>query len=209
MKTLIIDCDGVLYPESLAPLSKLLSIMKNQAFSYNITPEQYEKISNETLEKKEEGMYNFILNLMGKNMNLFHKFCKTMIDSNDYSKIKRDEELFELLLKTSKKYEIYILTNNYITHLDKVYEKLFGMSLEKFPFKSFDITSTFRDGKFYPKQSENSFIYFLQKINKKNYECIVCDDSIRNIKRCIEYKIPYEHITNDNTLKNVLKKLNQ
>ena len=210
MKALILDCDGVLYPEYQVPLSKILSIMKNLAFySYNITPENYEKISKETIEKKEEGMFNFIFNLMGKNMDLFHKFCKKMINLTDYSNIKRDDELFELLLKTSKKYELYILTNNYVTHLNKVYENLFGINLENFPFKSYDITSTYKDGKFHPKQSENGFINFLQKINKKNNECIVCDDSKRNIKRCIEYNIPYEYITQNNTLKNVLKKLNQ
>ena len=49
----------------------------------------------------------------------------------------------------------------------------------------------------------------LKKSIKKNSECIVCDDSQRNIQRCIENNIPYELISYDNTLKMVLNKLNQ
>ena len=208
MKTLIIDCDGVLYPEYLLPVSELAKAIKNQAISNNITPEQYNKISYETKKRGEEGIFNFVLNLVGKNKDLFDKMCMNTINSLDYSKIKRDDELFELLLKIGKKYEICIFTNNHFLHLDKVYRQLFGKTLEEFPFKSYDICSTLKDGIFHPKQSIDGYRNFLQKINKKNTECIVYDDSRRNIKRCIENNIPYEFITDKNTLKKALKKLN-
>ena len=207
MKTLILDCDGVLYPEYLQPISMLVSAMKKQALSNKITIEQYNKISAETIKRGEDGMFNFILNLVGKNMNLFDKFCKNMIDSIDYNNIKRDDELYKLLLKVGKNYEICIFTNNHIYHLDKIYRVLFGKKLEEFPFKSYDITSTFKDGIFHPKQRVYGYPNFLKKIKKKNTECIVYDDSRRNIKRCIENKIPYEYITDSYTLKIALNKL--
>ena len=207
MKTLIIDCDGVLYPGHSDPISQLIAAMKKIALSNNITQEQYDKISNETKKRGEEGMYNFLLNLVGKDMNLFNKFAKSMVDYIDYSKIKRDDELYELLLKINKNYEICIFTNNHYYHLEKIYKILFGKNLEEIPFKSFDICSTFKDGIFHPKQSVNGYKYFLEKINKKNNECIVYDDSRRNIKRCKENNIPYEYITDNYTLKIALKKL--
>ena len=47
----------------------------------------------------------------------------------------------------------------------------------------------------------------MEKINKDKNDCIVIDDSYRNIKRCMEIGIQYEYITNENTLTNVLNKL--
>ena len=207
MKTLIIDCDGVLYPGYLQPISMLVSALEKEAFSRNITKEQYKRISAETLKKKEVGMYNFILNLVGKDMNLYDKFCKHMIDSIDYSNIKRDDELYNLLLKVVKKHEICIFTNNHFYHLEKIYKNLFGKKMEELPFKSYDICSTFKDGFFHPKQSIDGYNNFLKMINKKKDDCIVYDDSWMNIKRCIENNIPYEYITNSNTLKIALNKL--
>ena len=209
MKTLIIDCDGVLYPESQLPIYVLVAAIKKEALSNNISLEEYNKISKETKKRGEDGLFNFILNLCGKNMDLFNKFCINVFNSINYNKIKRDDELLELLIKTREKYEICIFTNNHKIHLDKVYMKLFGKTVKDLPFPSYDISFTFKDGIFHPKQSPYGFINFIQKINKKINECIVCDDSKRNINRCIENNIAYEHITEDNTLKMVLKKLNQ
>ena len=47
----------------------------------------------------------------------------------------------------------------------------------------------------------------MKKINKDKKDCIVIDDSYRNIQRCMEIGIQYECITNGNTLTNVLNKL--
>ena len=207
MKTLIIDCDGVLYPESQFSLSKEVKAIENIAYSNNISKEQYNKISKETIKRGEQGLFNFIFNLVHKNMDSYNIFCKTLAESLDYSGIKRDEELFNLLVKASKKYEICILTNDNIFHLDKVYKQLFGKSLQEFPFPSYDITSTYKDGCFHPKQTKEGFINFMTKINKDKNDCIIIDDSYRNIKRCIEIGIQYEYITEGNTLKNVLNKL--
>ena len=208
MKTLIIDCDGVLYPEKQLPIYVIIKAMKDQATAFNISQEQYNKISSETRKRKEEGIFNIALNLVGKDQALFDKFCHNMIESIDYSKIKRDDELYELLLKTGKKYDICIFTNNHMLHLDKVYRNLFGKTLEEFPFKSYDICSTLKDGYFHPKQSKDGYLNFLEKINKKNTECIVYDDSKKNIQKCIENNIPYELISPENTLKMALQKLN-
>ena len=47
----------------------------------------------------------------------------------------------------------------------------------------------------------------MKKINVDKKDCIVIDDSYRNIQRCIELGIQYEYITKENTLMNVLNKL--
>ena len=140
-------------------------------------------------------------------MDKYNEFCKKVADSLDYSNIKRNDELFNLLLKASKKYEICILTNDCIFHLDRIYKQLFGKSLQEFPFPSYDITSTFQDGCFHPKQAKEGYVNFMKKINKDKKDCIVIDDSYANIKRCMEIGIQYEYITESNTLSNVLEKL--
>ena len=101
------------------------------------------------------------------------------------------------------------MTNSCKQHLEKVYSQLFGKTIEELPFKSYDISFTFKDGIFHPKQSVDGLTNFIQKINKKNNECILVDDSSKNIKRCEENNIPYEHITKKNTLKMFLNKLNK
>ena len=211
MKTLIIDCDGVLYPEYMLPIYKIATSIKKQALSNNITEQEYNNISKETKKRGEEGLYNLVLNLCGKNMDSYNNFCNNMINSMsvEFNKIKRDDELYELLLKTGKNYEICILTNSCKQHLEKVYSQLFGKTIEELPFKSYDISFTFKDGIFHPKQSVDGLTNFIQKINKKNNECILVDDSSKNIKRCEENNIPYEHITKKNTLKMFLNKLNK
>ena len=207
MKTLIIDCDGVLYPEWQFPLSYEIKAIENYAQSINISKEEYNKISKETIDRGEQGLFNFVLNLVHKNMDKYNEFCKKVADSLDYSNIKRNDELFNLLLKASKKYEICILTNDCIFHLDRIYKQLFGKSLQEFPFPSYDITSTFQDGCFHPKQAKVGYVNFMKKINKDKKDCIVIDDSYANIKRCMEIGIQYEYITESNTLSNVLEKL--
>ena len=206
MKTLIIDCDGVLYPEYQFPLSKEIKAIEEQAYANNISKEHYQKISNETLKRGEQGLYNFILNLCNKNMNSYNIFCKKIVDSID-CKIERNDELYNLLLKGSKKYDICILTNSSNYHLNKVYKYLFGQSLSDFPLPSYDISFTFKDGCFHPKQTKEGYINFMKKINVDKKDCIVIDDSYRNIQRCIELRIQYEYITKENTLINVLNKL--
>ena len=47
----------------------------------------------------------------------------------------------------------------------------------------------------------------MKKINKDKNDCIVIDDSYRNIQRCIELGIQYEYISKDNNLEKVLNKL--
>ena len=206
MKILIIDCDGVLYPEYQFPLSKEIKAIELQAYANNISKEQYQKISNETLKRGEQGLYNFILNLCNKNMNSYNIFCKKVVDSID-CKIERNDELYNLLLKASKKYDICIFTNSSNYHLNKVYKNLFGMTLSDFPFPSYDIGFTFKDGCFHPKQTKEGYINFMKKINVDKKDCIVIDDSYRNIQRCIELGIQYEYITKEYTLMNALNKL--
>ena len=60
-------------------------------------------------------------------MNTYNIFCKKVADSFDYADIERNDELYNLLLKASKKYNICILTNDCNYHLDKIYKKLFGL----------------------------------------------------------------------------------
>ena len=100
--------------------------------SYNITEEEFNKIHQETKQRGEEGFYNFILNLVHKDMNKYNELCTKIIEACYYGNIKRDDELLNLLKKVGTKYDICIFSNNYKGHLNKVYINLFGLKLRHF-----------------------------------------------------------------------------
>ena len=54
-KTLILDCDGVLYPTSQLSLRDFVSAMKRTAKAWGISDEEYNKASQASLSKTQKG----------------------------------------------------------------------------------------------------------------------------------------------------------
>ena len=111
MKTLIIDCDGVLYPEYQFPLSKEIKAIELQAYANNISKEQYQKISNETLKRGEKGLFNFILNLCNKKMNAYNIFCQYF--------------MFNIYRTIIFKFDTIIFKNDNYTHIIYIIQLLY------------------------------------------------------------------------------------
>ena len=55
METLIIDCDGVLYPESQLPIYVLIKAVEKQAYAQNISKEEYKKNQKKQRKKVNKG----------------------------------------------------------------------------------------------------------------------------------------------------------
>ncbi|MFV0626527.1 MAG: HAD family hydrolase [Alphaproteobacteria bacterium] len=186
-QTLIVDCDGVLYPKESLQLQEFVSAMNETVLKFGISKENYEKISSETKDQKP-GMYNFIYALCDSNDKKYADFCQEMTQKVDYSRIERDEPLFELLksMNDGKNFDVVILTNNTRPHLEKVFDKLFDRSVEEFEYESgvmcYDITDMKYGDLFYPKQSQIGLKLFSQQISKKPQECILVDDTSRNLE---------------------------
>ena len=185
-KTLIIDCDGVIYPFSNLTSDDFKNAIKltceNNAKIDGVTQQ---KISEKVIEQQKHGMFNYIKALCDDACYDFEEFCQQMFEYIDYRKIEEDQSLLEVLQQTADQRTVYILSNNHHVHLEKIFLKRFGKTLheiEKIGIRCFDITTTEQNGAFYPKQDPEGLRTFLKKINKTPQECILIDDSIRNIQ---------------------------
>ena len=62
-------------------------------------PEEIERISQQTINEKRYGTYNFILALCHNDINEFNQLCSELFPRVDYSKVHKDNKLFKLLRK--------------------------------------------------------------------------------------------------------------
>lgn len=208
-KNLIIDCDGVLYPLSDLSVSDFVTAMKIvYRDDLHISGEEQMEISAKTIRENHLGLFNYIREMCYYRDYDFGDFCKKMCDHIDYSSISPDKELLKTLLSVSDKNRVFIWTNNSREHLEKVSERLFSKNLAFLENKGigvFDITVMEQNGYFQPKQSEKGFEMFLQKIAAKPEDCVLFDDTPRNIKIASQNGVKGILISQDNTLKDNLK----
>lgn len=184
-KTLIIDCDGVLYPSSVLTLHEFVEAMKSTyRDDLKVDGATQERVSERTIAKQRLGMFNYINEMCKETGYNFDDFCLKMQEKIDYTKIKRDEKLFNLLQKASLQNNVVILTNNHISHLDKVTRQLFDKSIfqmQEAGINCYDIKSTMKNDVFYPKQDPKALTMFTQRIGVDINDCVLLDDTKRNI----------------------------
>lgn len=169
-----------------------------------------QRISHQATREKRYGTYNYILSLCGKDVKEFNEMCSEIFNRVDYSNVRRDEKLFKLLKKASKKYNLYILTNSHRTHVDICCKILFGVGIDDMEFiKCFDITETYENGRFLRKQDENGLEKVCERIEANMSECILIDDNKGNIITAKSKGMRAIHVKkNKLTLHHILKVLN-
>lgn len=170
-----------------------------------------ESINEKTINEKKYGTYNFILAMCDNDIEKFNEFCKELFPRVDYHKVQQDKKLFKLLRKTSKKYNIYIFTNSHRSHVDICCKILFGVGIDDIDFmKCFDISETYENGKFTRKQDEGGLEKACERIGVNMNECILIDDSKKNIVVAASKGMRTIHIKRDKLdLWHVLKVLKQ
>ncbi len=209
----IIDCDGVLYPESELALRKIVDAMK-KIYRENIglSGEQQRKISEESINKKHLGVFNYIKDICDATGYDFKKYCQEMAAEIDYNSIEYNAKLKDVLLKTAKQNKVVIFSNNSFEHIDKVLQKVFkqsAASLQQENIEVYDIAQTKRDGYFHPKQSEHGFEYFLEKHRLSGEDCLLFDDAQTNLSVAKRLGIKGYLVTPENSLEKLLTKLQQ
>ena len=215
-QTLIIDCDGVLYPASMLTLSEFVEAMKTTyRQDLKVDSETQERVSQETIAANRLGMFNYINAMCLETGYDFDEFCLKMQEKIDYNKITPDKNLYNLLLKEAKQNRVVILTNNHMSHLDKVLQQRFGKDVSQMSadgIECFDIKSTMIDGVFYPKQNPQALAIFAQRLNVNPKDCVLIDDTKRNLDAAKKIGMQTYLIDEDkNTLHNYLNQqtLNQ
>lgn len=210
-KTLILDCDGVLYPTSQLALKDFVGAMKQTYREDAKIDAQTQKIvSEETIAKNHLGMFNYIKALCDKTGYPFETFCIRMFNRVNYDNITRDNELLNLLQERAQKNKVVIFTNNHMMHLEKVLQKRFGKSvfeMQDLGIDSYDITSTERNGVFYPKHDPQTFPLFAQQLQTDPSQCIMVDDTPRCTQAAQNAHMDAVLINENFTLKDYLKLL--
>ena len=185
-KTLLIDCDGVLYPFSQLTLEDFVSAMKETyRKDVKIDGKTQAKISEETIAQNKLGMFNYIKAICDYTGYNFDAFCRQMFSRVDYGKITRDDALYRSLIRTAHAQPVIILTNNHFYHLNNVLHQRFGKSVFDFEnngIRCYDITASEKNGVFFPKHNPEGLAAFVQKIGVSASECIMLDDMERNIE---------------------------
>ena len=78
-KTLIIDCDGVLYPASMLTLQSFVEAMKTTyRDDLKVDGATQERVSKETIAKHKLGMFNYIYAMCKETGYKFDDFCLKM-----------------------------------------------------------------------------------------------------------------------------------
>ena len=182
----ILDCDGVLYPASMLELKDFIGAMqKTFSEDYHFEEAFLNQVSEKTLRKNHLGMFNYIKAVCDESGHLFQEFCRQMFSKVNYDQIKKDEALLKQLKATATRHKMVIFTNNTIGHLDTVLNRRFGSSVFEFEnlgIECYDIMATERQGVFYPKQNPKALELFAAKIGYLPQECVLVDDSSRNIE---------------------------
>lgn len=210
-KTLLIDCDGVLYPENQLGLAVILTAMKNTyRDDLQLTGAEQAEISDKTLSEKHLGAFNYIREICNYKKYDFGLFCRKMAQKTDYSRIKPNPLLWQSLRSAMRLYDVAILSNNSRPHIDNVLQRVFektASEAEVAGIKICDITFTERDGYFLPKQSENGLSFVAEKLKVNPNECTLLDDSSVNIKAARRQGMNGVLINSENTAEKYLKSI--
>lgn len=152
-------------------------------FERGVDQSKAKSIGLQTRKEGKYGIYNFILALCNNKLNDFQIFCQELFKRIDYSSIRKDEKLMNIMKEASKKFDLYILTNNHRTHVDLGLKKLFGVGIDEVDFiRSFDILETYHDGQFWPKQTPGAYEMACSRVGAKVSECTLIDDLVNNVK---------------------------
>lgn len=203
-KTIVLDCDGVLYPLSAIPNSEFVEAFRKSIFSLGISEEQYQEASNRAKAKNALGLFNFAREICQDFGVSFDTFCDGFVASLNYENVTRDDELLEMIYEVQKHYNLAIYTNNHIKHLNKILEAKFGKNTSNIGFICYDITSTYFNNIFHPKKSDLGLRMVAEKLGQKPQDCILVDDAEFNCAKALSIGMNAVLITENYTLKDYL-----
>lgn len=210
-KTLLVDCDGVLYPSEALTLKDFVEAMKEtyrQDVKLDGTTQA--RISEETIAQNKLGLFNYIKAVCDYTGYGFENFCRKMFDRIDYSNITRDDGLYQNIKNVAQNQPVMILTNNHILHLDKVLQQRFGKSVFDFEadgIQCYDITLSEKNGVFYPKHDPQGLAFISKRIGVPVESCILVDDMPRNITAARNIGMSAVLISDKFTLKQYLTQI--
>lgn len=206
-KTLVLDCDGVIYPLTDIPNEVFINAFREAVYSFGISEEEYIRASKLAKARKAIGLFNFAREICCDFGIEFEDLCDAFVARLDYSRLHFDAELLELLHQVQKRYNLAIYTNNHIKHLDKVLMAKLGLTTKNIGFTCFDITSTLFNDIFHPKKSDLGLLMVAEKLGQEPKDCILIDDAEFNCDKAESIGMGAVLITKNHTLKDCLQEM--
>lgn len=205
MKTLLIDCDGVLYPTEVLPLKEFVCAIQKTSAEFGISKERYVCLGAKTREEGAKGVYNFMQYLAKDTQHSLGEFKEQMLAKLDYSRITYNPQLKEEMEKITKYYDVAIVSNNMRPHIYKVYSQVFQTTPESMNISVIGIEDTQKDGVFHPKQTKEGIRIICSHLGKEYKDCTLIDDTQRNLDVAKEEGLQTVLITSERSLTQVLR----
>ena len=179
---LLIDFDETMRVSGGFQADEIFHFMKEIALEQNFTEEEFQLTFDCCAKLKHNGLFNCFYALWDYDREKFDYYCAEVFKRMSYEAVEPAPELYDLLLETSKYYDIYCATNNHMTHLDLGFKRMFGKGVNEIPFITpIDIVRTEKYGRFWGKQTPHAFDVIIDIIGRDISKCTLLDDSRNNI----------------------------
>ena len=207
MKTLLIDCDGVLYPSSALSMKDFITAVQQTSAQFGINEERYQSLGKEARDNGARGVFNFMSYLAKEADCPLAEFKEEMLAKLDYSKIKFDEPLKKEMIEARKKYNLAIVSNNMRKHVHTVFHRVFHATPKEMHVRVLGIEDTERKGVFYPKQTLRGIRIVCRHLGKELSDCILFDDTAQNLETAAMMGLGTVLITPEKPLIKALRQL--
>ncbi len=209
IKTLFIDCDGVLYDKKNLTYYDMAVVAFHKALSVFDISAKEAVLTGASLKKKNiHGFFNMPLALCKKKQIPFRAFADTMANSTDYSHIPADKSLLKLLKEAGKIMPVYIVTNNTRPHLNHILKRLNGdKPIECADLNIYPITveETLYNGQFHTKRNGNQLTHLCESVGQKPKNVLLLDDTQNVCDAALAQGLKVFPITGPKATKLILK----
>ena len=213
IKALFIDCDGVLYDKSRCSYHDIAVVaLKKTLDFFKIPMEAVESTRQHLKTKGIRGLFNTVLYLCNKRHIAFDNFATKMALYTDYTNIPKEREMLLLLKELAVIMPTYIVTNNTLPHLNKVFHRLAGgnyVPLEQSKIYPITIETTLAQNVFHTKKSAQHLTLLCQHLGQNPQNVLLLDDTLDVCEAAQAQGLQVAVINTPDDTKKIFKKLIQ
>ena len=207
VQAIFVDCDGVLYDVDLLTYDEIVAAGRQAGSDLGLNWTDFDEVHAGLKEQGYHGFYNTVLKLCQAQGISFEKLSQKMTEILDYSRIQKNPKLLPLLQQVAQNKRLFIFTNNTRFHLEKIFDRLFGCTVEQSGLSAITAESTFENGYFYPKRMEGVFNKWCQKLGLQPSKTLMLDDTDSVIEAAQREGLQFVKINNALMTEQVLKEL--
>ena len=207
VQAIFVDCDGVLYDVDLLTYDEIVAAGRQAGSSLGLDWTDFDKVHADLKNRGFHGYYNTVIKLCKAQNISFDELAPKMTEILDYSRIQPNPELLSLLQQVAQKKKLYIFTNNTRPHLEKIFDRLFGCTVEESGLSAITAESTLENGYFYPKRMEGVFTKWCQKLGLIPSTTLMLDDTDHVIEPAKREGLQFIKISNAQMTMQILKEM--